>query len=85
MNVYPPPLSKSKLDALISAYQQTKTEEAATALLVRFEPLIAAAAKKWRAAVLIFMRTYFKSDGYRFCASLSITTRTKEQALNRMQ
>ncbi|AMQ22651.1 RNA polymerase subunit sigma-70 [Geobacillus sp. JS12] len=41
-----PPLSKSKLDALISAYQQTKTEEAATALLVRFEPLIAAAAKK---------------------------------------
>ncbi|ADI28323.1 sigma-70 family RNA polymerase sigma factor [Geobacillus sp. C56-T3] len=46
MTVYPPPLSKSKLDALISAYQQTKTEEAATALLVRFEPLIAAAAKK---------------------------------------
>ncbi|TRY44294.1 sigma-70 family RNA polymerase sigma factor [Geobacillus sp. LEMMJ02] len=46
MIVYPPPLSKSKLDALISAYQQTKTEEAATALLVRFEPLIAAAARK---------------------------------------
>ncbi|OKO96754.1 sigma-70 family RNA polymerase sigma factor [Geobacillus proteiniphilus] len=46
MTLYPPPLSKSKLDALISAYQQTKTEEAATALLVRFEPLIAAAAKK---------------------------------------
>ncbi|WP_044737097.1 sigma-70 family RNA polymerase sigma factor [Geobacillus kaustophilus] len=46
MTVYPPPLSKSKLDALISAYQQTKTEEAATALLVRFEPLIAAAARK---------------------------------------
>ncbi|NNU83645.1 sigma-70 family RNA polymerase sigma factor [Geobacillus sp. BMUD] len=46
MTVYPPPLSKSKLDALISAYQRTKTEEAATALLVRFEPLIAAAARK---------------------------------------
>ncbi|BBW97970.1 MULTISPECIES: sigma-70 family RNA polymerase sigma factor [Geobacillus] len=46
MTLYPPPLSKSKLDALIAAYQQTKAEEAATALLVRFEPLIVAAARK---------------------------------------
>ncbi|KPC97355.1 hypothetical protein LR69_04426 [Geobacillus sp. BCO2] len=85
MTVYPPPLSKSKLDALISAYQQTKTEEAATALLVRFEPLIATAAKKMARSRLIFTKTCFKSAGCRFCAFLTITTRTREQTLNRMR
>jgi RNA polymerase sigma-B factor len=46
MNSYPPLPSKSNLKQLIRDYQRTKAEEAATKLLLHFEPLIIAAAKK---------------------------------------
>ncbi|NUK29998.1 sigma-70 family RNA polymerase sigma factor [Parageobacillus sp. VR-IP] len=46
MNSYPPLPSKSNLKQLIRDYQRTKAEEVATKLLLHFEPLIIAAAKK---------------------------------------